>query len=107
MTEPKSVREMLREAAAHRRAEAAGMLTVQTKSVAEEEDTEERYRQHLAFLINRTRSRGHSRYFNKYVNRCRDEAAVAYPKGAAIAQKKDAAVGGVLGALAVLFSFLG
>lgn len=73
----------------------------------QEKDTEQRYREHLALLIRRTKSRGHTRYFNKYVNRCRDEAAMAYPKGAAAARKKDMAVGGILGALAALFSFFG
>lgn len=73
----------------------------------EEEDTEERYRQHLASLISRTKSRGGTRYFNQYVNRCRDEAAAAYPKGAATARKKDMAAGGLLGALAAIFSIFG
>jgi hypothetical protein len=73
----------------------------------QDEDTEERYRQHLAHLISRTKSRGNTKYFNQYVNRCRDEAAVAYPKGAASARKKDMATGGILGAIAALFSFLG
>ncbi|MBQ0958588.1 hypothetical protein KAK06_06410 [Ideonella sp. 4Y11] len=73
----------------------------------EDEDTEERYRQHLAALISRTKSRGGTRYFNQYVNRCRDEAAIAYPKGAAAARKKDTAAGGILGALAALFSIFG
>jgi hypothetical protein len=71
------------------------------------EDTEERYRQHLAQLISRTKSRGGTRYFNQYVNRCRDEAAVTYPNGAAAARKKDMATGGFIGMLATLFSFLG
>lgn len=71
------------------------------------EDTEDAYRQHLANLIGRTKSRGHSRYFNQYVNRCRAEAEAAYPKGAAAARKKDMAAGGILAALAALFSFLG
>lgn len=71
------------------------------------EDTEERYRQHLAYLISRTKSRGNGRYFNQFVNKCRDEAALAYPKGAAAARKKDMATGGFLGMLAALFSFLG
>lgn len=71
----------------------------------EDEDTEERYRQHLAYLISRTKSRGRSRYFNQFVNRCRDEAAAAYPKGAAAAHKKDMRTGGLLFALGALFSF--
>ncbi len=73
----------------------------------ETEDTEERYRQHLAALIGRTKSRGGTRYFRQYVNRCRDEAAIAYPKGAAAARKKDMAVGGILGAIVALFSIFG
>jgi hypothetical protein len=73
----------------------------------QDEDTEERYRQHLAQLISRTKSRGNTRYFNQYVNRCRDEAALAFPKGAAAARKKDIAAGGFLGVVAALFSFLG
>lgn len=73
----------------------------------QDEDTEERYRQHLAFLVSRTKSRGGTKYFNQFVNRCRDEAAAAYPKGAAAARKKDMAGEGFLGALAALFSFLG
>ncbi len=72
-----------------------------------QEDTEEQYRQHLAYLISRTKSRGGTRYFNQYVNRCRDEAAAAYPKGAAAARKKDMATGGFLGALAAIFSIFG
>jgi hypothetical protein len=72
-----------------------------------EDDTEERYRQHLALLISRTKSRGGTKYFNQFVNRCRTEAAIAYPKGAAAARKKDMAGAGFFGALAALFSFLG
>ena len=71
------------------------------------EDSEEGYRQHLARLISRTKSRGNTRYFNQYVNRCRDEAALAFPKGAAAARKKDLTAGGILGIFAALFSFLG
>lgn len=70
-------------------------------------DNEELYRQHLAALISRTRSRGNTRYYNKFVNRCRDEAALAYPKGADEARKKDMKSGGILGALAALFSIFG
>lgn len=73
----------------------------------QDEDTEERYRQHLAYLISLTKSRGRGRYFNQYVNRCRAQAAAAYPKGAAAARKKDMALGGVLFALAELFSWFG
>jgi hypothetical protein len=73
----------------------------------QDEDTEERYRQHLSFLISRTKSRGGTKYFNQFVNRCRAEAAAAYPKGAAAARKKDMAAGGILGMLAALFSFFG
>jgi hypothetical protein len=72
-----------------------------------QEDTEEQYRQHLAALISRTKSRGGTRYFNQFVNRCRDEAAIAFPKGAAAARKKDMAVGGFLGILAAIFSIFG
>ncbi len=71
------------------------------------EDTEEKYRQHLPFLISRTKSRGGTRYFNQFVNRCRDEAATAYPKGAAAARKKDGATGGFLAALAAMFEIFG
>lgn len=71
------------------------------------EDTEEQYRLYLAQLISRTKSRGNTRYFNQFVNRCREEAAAAYPLGAAAAKKKEAASGGFLAALASLFSFLG
>lgn len=73
----------------------------------DENDTEERYRQHLAFLISRTKSRGGTKYFNQFVNKCRAEADVAYPKGAAAARKKDMAGAGFLGVLASIFSFLG
>ena len=73
----------------------------------QQEDTEERYRQHLAVLISRTKSRGGTRYFNQFVNRCRDEAAATYPKGAAAARKKDMVAGGFLAGLAALFSFFG
>jgi hypothetical protein len=73
----------------------------------QEDDTEDRYRQHLSSLISRTKSRGNTRYFNQYVNRCRTEAAVAFPKGAAAAKKKDMATGGILGAIAALFSIFG
>lgn len=71
------------------------------------EDNEESYRQHLAYLISRTKSRGGTRYFNQYVNRCRAEAAVAFPLGARAAKKKDMAAGGILGALAAIFSIFG
>ena len=67
------------------------------------DDTEEMYRQHLAHLISRTKSRGNGRYFNQYVNRCRREATVAYPKGSAAAAKKNMAAGGIVGVLVVLF----
>ena len=73
----------------------------------EGEDTEENYRQHLAYLISRTKSRGNTRYFNQYVNKCRDQAALAFPKGAAAARKKDLAAGGFLGMLAAAFSIFG
>lgn len=73
----------------------------------QEEDTEERYQQHLAALISRTKSRGGTRYFNQFVNRCRAEAAVKYPKGAAAAQKKNMAQGGFLAMLAAAFSIFG
>lgn len=72
-----------------------------------EDDTEERYRQYLAFLISRTKSRGGTKYFNQFVNRCRAEASMAYPKGAAAARKKDLAGVGFLGSLAAFFSFFG
>lgn len=70
----------------------------------QEEDTEDRYRQHLAALISRTKSRGGTKYFNKFINRCRDEAAAAYPKGAEAARKKDMKIGGFFGLLAAFFS---
>ena len=73
----------------------------------EYEDTEEQYRQHLAQLIGRTKSRGNTRYFNQYVNRCRAEAAATYPKGAAAANKRDTGRAGFLGAIAVALSFFG
>lgn len=73
----------------------------------ENEDNEENYRQHLARLISRTKSRGGTRYFNQFVNRCRAEAAMAYPKGARAAKKKDMATGGFLGVLAAIFSIFG
>lgn len=70
-------------------------------------DNEALYRQHLAALISRTKSRDNTRYFNQFVNRCRDEAAAAYPKGAAEARKQDTKVGGFLGVLAAIFSIFG
>ena len=70
-------------------------------------DNEELYRQHLAELISRTKSRGNTRYYNQFVNRCRDQAAAAYPKGAAEARKKDVKTGGFLGALAAIFAIFG
>lgn len=73
----------------------------------EGEDTEEKYRQHLAYFISRNKSRGNTRYFNQYVNKCRDQAALAFPKGAAAARKKDMAAGGFLGMLAAAFSIFG
>lgn len=73
----------------------------------EYEDTEEQYRQHLAQLIGRTKSRGNTRYFNQYVNRCRAEAAAAYPKGAAAAHKRDNGTAGFLGAIAAIFAIFG
>lgn len=80
---------------------------VEVKPEMQDQDTEERYREHLALLISRTKSRGNTRYFSQYVNRCRKEAAAAYPKGAAAATGKAAATTGLLGLLAALFSFLG
>lgn len=71
------------------------------------EDTEERYRKHLAYLISRTKSRGGTRYFNQFIRRCRYQAAAAYPKGAAAARKKDASVGGFLAGLAAIFEIFG
>lgn len=71
------------------------------------EDTEEQYRQHLALLISRTKSRGNTRYFNQYVNRCRAEAAAAYPKGAAAAHKRDSGQAGFLGVIAAIFAIFG
>ena len=71
------------------------------------EDTEEYYRRPLSFLLGRTKSFGRSRYYNQFVKRCRVKAAAAFPKGAAAARKKDQALGGFLGVLAALFSFLG
>ena len=71
------------------------------------DDNEELYRQHLAYLISQTKSRGNGRYYNQFVNKCRDEAAIAYPKGAAVAQKKDMKAGGFLGAIAAIFSIFG
>ena len=73
----------------------------------ENEDTEENYRAHLAKLISRTRSRGHSRYFNDFVNRCREQAAIDYPKGAAAAKKKDRQAAGFWGVILTMFAFLG
>jgi hypothetical protein len=71
------------------------------------EDTEEEYRRHLAALISRTKSRAHGRYFNQFVRKCQAQAAAAYPKGAATANKKDGLAWGSLAALAALFSFFG
>lgn len=79
----------------------------ESKSSPAIEDTEERYRQHLAYLISRTKSRGHSKYYNNFLNRCRAEAAAAFPRGAAAAKKKDFAAGGILAGLSALFSFFG
>lgn len=70
-------------------------------------DNEDLYQAHLAALISRTKSRGHGRYFNKFVNKCRDEAAAAYPKGAAEAARKSTQKAGFAGILAALFAFLG
>lgn len=71
------------------------------------EDTEEQYRLHLAQLISRTKSRGNTRYFNQYVNRCRQEAAAAYPVGAAAANKRDSGRAGIWGAIAAAFAIFG
>lgn len=71
------------------------------------EDTEEQYRLHLAKLISRTKSRGNTRYFNQYVNRCRAEAAIAYPNGSAAAHKRDNRGAGLLGVLAAIFAIFG
>lgn len=67
------------------------------------EDTEANYRAHLAYLISRTKSRGGTRYFNQYVNRCRAQAAADYPQGAAEANRKDGQLGGCLGIFGALF----
>ncbi|RZZ81957.1 hypothetical protein EAT51_07870 [Pseudoxanthomonas winnipegensis] len=71
------------------------------------EDNEQNYRQHLAYLISRTKSRGHGRYFNKFVNKCRAEAAAAFPKGAAAAHKKDNELTGCLAVLGIFGALLG
>jgi hypothetical protein len=79
-------------------------------SISELEDTEENYRLHLAQLISRTKSRGGTRYFRQYVNRCKGEAAAAFPIGSAAVSRKEANVGffvGLLSVLASLFSIFG
>jgi hypothetical protein len=45
------------------------------------EDTEENYRKYLANLISQTKSRGGTRYYNQYVNKCREQAAERFPLG--------------------------
>ncbi|QPF72371.1 hypothetical protein G8A07_05100 [Roseateles sp. DAIF2] len=72
----------------------------------QDEDTEERYRQHLAFLIGRTKSSGTGQSFNQFVHRCKAEAAAAYPRGAAAVRRKQMAAGGLLGVLAALLSIM-
>ena len=92
------------------RAKRKGMywLYLPISSSAElEQDNEDRYRQHLAHLIHRSKSRGGTRYFNQYVNRCKEEAAARFPKGAAAARKKDGAAAGAIGVIGALLALFG
>ena len=66
-------------------------------------DTEENYRMYLAYLASQTKSKGNSRYYNKFLNKCRDQAAAAFPNGAKQANKSDMKEAGFLGAIAVAF----
>jgi hypothetical protein len=62
-------------------------------------DTEENYRMYLAFLLSETKSRGNTRYYNKFAAKCKNEAVMYFPIGSAQAAKKDRAAGGWLAAL--------
>jgi hypothetical protein len=77
-----------------------------TQESGTEEDTAEAYRQHLAFLISQTKSRGGTRYFNQHVNRCREKAALRYPKGCAEASRKDGSFGMAIVVIAVFIAIL-
>lgn len=71
-------------------------------------DNEENYRAYLAQLISQTKSRGNTRYFNQFVNRCREKAKQAFPIGAKAAAKSDMKQAGFWGAvLAALAALLG
>jgi hypothetical protein len=72
------------------------------------DDNEENYRAYLAHLISQTKSRGHGRYFNQFVNRCRDKAKQEFPIGAKAAAKSDMKQAGFWGGLfAALDALLG
>lgn len=71
-----------------------------------EEDTAEAYRQHLAYLISQTRSRGGTRYFRQHVNRCREKAALRFPKGCAEANRKDNSFGMAIVVIAIIISVM-
>jgi hypothetical protein len=68
-------------------------------------DNEQLYRAYVAELISRSKSKGNTRYFNQFVNKCRDDAALLYPKGAAEVNKKQAQLSGWAAVIAFVFSF--
>lgn len=70
-----------------------------------EADTEERYRQHLANLISQTRPSGGMRNPDPFIERCREQADIDYPKGAAAAHKKDAPKRSLFGVIDALIYF--
>lgn len=68
------------------------------------EDNEQNYRDFLAHLLSQTKSRGNTRYYNKFAAKCKDQAALIFPEGAKMAAKSNAQTGGWL---AGLFAFFG
>jgi hypothetical protein len=70
------------------------------------EDNEENYRSFLAYLLSQTKSRGNTRYYNKFAGKCRDRAALMFPRGSKMAAKNNMQTGGVLAGLFTLFGFL-
>lgn len=71
-----------------------------------EEDTEENYRKYLAGLIGQTNSRGGTRYYNKHVNRCREQAAARYPKGSSSAGGGDRSFGMAIAIIAIVIAVM-
>jgi hypothetical protein len=73
------------------------------KHCGDMEDNEQNYRDFLAYLLSRTKSRGNTRYYNKFAAKCKDQATLIFPNGAKMAAKSDIKTGGWLVGLLALF----